>query len=125
MVEELQSLKERIKKLVLGAATAISELSEVTPSEVSKVQRNSRMVSHARVRRVEQAVEDIELVQRRLAKAQAETNVPITLNMRDIPNLKKFVQFCKDNPEIEEFVDLPANSFAEEIGRQFSAALEK
>jgi predicted transcriptional regulator len=125
MVEELQSLKERIKKLGLGAATAISELSEVTPSEVSKVQRNSRMVSQARVRRVEQAVEDIELVQRRLAKAQAESNIPITLNMRDIENLKKFVKFCKDNPEVEEFVDLPANSFAEEIGRQFSAALEK
>jgi predicted transcriptional regulator len=82
--------------------STVAELADILPTEMSAYLRNRREVSESKAARIEQAVCDVMLAQNCIAGVVQRTGLPISLNLRDTVAFRKFVEKCKELPELEE-----------------------
>ena len=78
----------------------LAELSECSPQDVSVYLRRGQLAPH-KVSRIERSASDLEMIFKRLQLMGDATGIYLTVRVRDVNSIRRFIEWVKKNPEPE------------------------
>jgi hypothetical protein len=79
----------------------LAELSECTPQDISVYLRRGQLAPH-KVNRIERSAADLEMIFKRLQLMGDRTGIYLTVRVRDVNSIRRFIEWAKKNPEAGE-----------------------
>ena len=78
----------------------LAELAEVSPADLSTYLRRG-YISGSRIARIERSADELEMIFKRLQRMGDATGINLTVRVRDVKSIRRFIEWVKQNPEPE------------------------